>query len=190
MSEFREEVKKTVEVLRKGGIILYPTDTVWGIGCDATNEDAVKRILDLKGRTAEKGMILLLDLEGRIPNYVKDAPQVAFDLIEFSERPLTIVFDNAHGIASSAVAQDGSIGIRVTKHEFCKQVITSLNKPLVSTSANISGHPFPRSFSEVNPAVLEGVDYVVNLQRNQSSSTTPSKVIRLRPNGEITILRS
>ncbi|MFM7218141.1 MAG: L-threonylcarbamoyladenylate synthase [Bacteroidota bacterium] len=190
MSKLQEEVNKALATLRQGGIILYPTDTIWGIGCDATNEKAVQRILELKGRGAEKGLILLVENEGRILNHVKDAPSVAFDLIEYSQKPLTIVFDHATDVADSVKAPDGTVAIRVTKDEFCKKLAGALRKPLVSTSANLSGQPFPKQFDDVSDEIRQGVDYVVDLHRKEISNTPPSTVIRLRPNGEIRVLRA
>ena len=190
MDNIKEEIKKTVEVLKKGGIILYPTDTIWGIGCDATNEAAVQRILDLKGRVSDKGLIVLLDFAGRLETYVKEVPNNAWDLIEFAEKPLTIIYDTAQRIAESATAKDGSIGIRITKDEYCKRVVEQLKKPIVSTSANISGRPFPDSYTDIEDEVLKGVDYVVNLRRTEKKENPPSTVIRLKNDGQITFLRS
>lgn len=190
MDNLKDEVKKAVEILRNGGIILYPTDTVWGIGCDATNETAVQRILQLKGRGAEKGLIVLLDVAGRLETYVKEVPNNAWDLIEFAEKPLTIIYDTPQRIAESAKASDGSIGIRITKDEFCQKIIEQLKKPIVSTSANLSGRPFPDSFLDVEEEVLKSVDYVVNLRRTEKKKNPPSTVIRLKTDGQIIFLRS
>lgn len=190
MDSLKHEVNKAVETLVKGGLLLYPTDTVWGIGCDATNEQAVQRLLELKGRKPEKGLVLLLDVTGRLESYVYDVPPQAWDLIEFSEKPLTIIYDGAKNLAPSVKAQDGSIAIRITKDEFCKQVIARLKKPLVSTSANLSGQPFPASFSDIRPEILSGVDYIVNLRRQENLKSAPSTLIRLRANGRIEFIRS
>lgn len=190
MNNLKEEVKKAVEILREGGLILYPTDTVWGIGCDATNEAAVQRLLQLKGRASDKGLIVLLDVAGRLETYVKEVPNNAWDLIEFSEKPLTIIYDTPQRIAENAKASDGSIGIRITKDEFCQKIIEQLKKPIVSTSANLSGRPFPESFADIGEEVLQGVDYVVNLRRTEKKINPPSTVLRLKNDGQIIFLRS
>ncbi|MEY4602911.1 MAG: hypothetical protein RIT43_203 [Bacteroidota bacterium] len=189
MENSKEEIKNAVEVLRKGGIILYPTDTIWGIGCDATNETAVQKILDIKGRVSDKGLIVLLDVAGRLETYVKEVPNNAWDLIEFSEKPLTIIYDHAQRLAESVKASDGSIGIRVTKDDFCKKLVEQLKKPIVSTSANLSGRPFPNCYDDIEPEVLNGVDYIVNLRRKEKMSTPPSNVVRLKNDGQIIFLR-
>lgn len=190
MNEVKEEAKKAVQVMKAGGIILYPTDTVWGIGCDAGNEAAVRKTLDLKGRTSEKGLVLLLDVPGRLESFVRDVPPNAWDLIEFAEHPLTIVYDKPYNIAPSALAADGSVGIRITKDPFCRMLVEMLRKPIVSTSANVSENPFPKRFSDIDAGLLTGVDYIVNLRRNESAELKPSKVIRMRSNGQIEFLRS
>ena len=190
LSPLETEINNAIAVLKNGGLILYPTDTIWGLGCDATNENAVTRLLELKNRTTEKGLITLLDNEGKLASFVREVPAVAYDLIEFSENPLTLILDGAYHLAPSVITNDGAAGFRITKDEFCKKLIWKLRKPIVSTSANISGQPHPQCFSDVSPAILKGVDYVVNLRRNEKSTATPSKVIRLKSNGEIKLLRS
>lgn len=185
-----EEVKRAAEVVTKGGLILYPTDTVWAIGCDATSDAAVRRLVELKGRTTDKGLIALLDVPSRLASYVKEIPAVAWDLIEYSEKPLTIVYDQPMSLAASLFAKDGSVALRITRDEFCRLLIGRIRKPLVSSSANTSGQDCPDRFSRIEPDILEGVDYVVNLRRNEIQHTPPSTVIRLKTNGEIRILRS
>jgi L-threonylcarbamoyladenylate synthase len=184
----REEVRKCVDVLRKGGTILYPTDTIWGIGCDATNEQAVQKVFDIKHRPSSKSMIILVAEAHQITFYA-EAPQVAMDLVEFAEHPLTIIYPKAKGLARSLVAEDGSIAIRVVKDEFCKQLIHTLRKPLVSTSANISGEPAPDNFYEISESIKNEVDYVVNLRQQEVDKTKPSRIIKIAMDGTIEIIR-
>jgi L-threonylcarbamoyladenylate synthase len=184
----REELKKCVDVLRKGGTILYPTDTIWGIGCDATNEQAVQKVFDIKHRPSSKSMIILVAEPMQVTFYA-EAPQVAMDLVEFAEKPLTIIYPKAKGIAKSLIAEDGSIAIRVVKDEFCKQLINMLRKPLVSTSANISGEPAPINFDDISEGIKSNVDYVVNLRQEEVNRSTPSRIIKIALNGTIEIIR-
>jgi L-threonylcarbamoyladenylate synthase len=184
-----EELEKALEILKKGGIILYPTDTIWGIGCDGTNSEAVERIYKLKKRSDSKSMIVLVENENRITRHVKEVPDVAWDLIELRDRPLTIVFDQAYNLASNLIAEDGSIGIRVCDDQFCSKLIRMLNKPLVSTSANISSEPGPACFAEISTEIRSGVDHIVNLRQNETTPATPSTIIRLKNDGQIAILR-
>ena len=144
-----DEVKKAVEVMRAGGIILYPTDTVWGIGCDATNPEAVKKVYEIKRREDSKALICLVDSDVRLQRYVRNVADVTWDMMELSERPLTVIFDNVTGLAPNLIAEDGSAGIRITKEEFSKELCFRFQKPIVSTSANISGEPTPRTFDEI-----------------------------------------
>jgi L-threonylcarbamoyladenylate synthase len=189
MEEILTEIKKCVDVLGRGGLILYPTDTIWGIGCDATNESAVEKIFRLKKRSDSKSMIILLDNEVKLQSYVREVPEVAWDLIEFAEKPLTIVYDGGKNLANNLIAQDGSIGIRVTKDDFCKMLISKFRKPIVSTSANISGNEPPPSFSYIDQAIIEGVDYVVNLRQSETSRNSPSSIIKLGAKGELKMIR-
>jgi L-threonylcarbamoyladenylate synthase len=185
----KNELKKALEVLKAGGLILYPTDTIWGIGCDATNEEAVQKIMTLKGRSASKSLIVLLDNENKLASYVREIPDVAYDLIEFAEHPLTIVYSNAKNLAPSVINEDGSIGIRVVKHTFCQQLIQRFRLPIVSTSANISGQAAPKNFSEVAQEIIDGVDYVVNLEQGALEEKTPSTIMKLSPDGLFTFIR-
>jgi len=189
MDELADEIKICVDVLRKGGLILYPTDTIWGIGCDATDEEAVRRIFGLKKRDDSKSMILLLDNEAKLQSYVREVPEMAWDLIECAEKPLTIIYDGARNLASNVIAEDGSVAIRVTKDEFCKKLVERFRKPIVSTSANISGNPPPQSFSDIDETIPDGVDYVVNLRQHETSKASPSTIIRLRVNGQFEFIR-
>lgn len=184
-----EEVKKACEVMQKGGVILYPTDTVWGIGCDATNEEAVKRIYDIKQRADNKAMLVLVDSEAKVEFYVKDVPQVAWDLIELTTKPLTIIYDGARNLAPNLIGSDGSIGIRVTGEAFSKQLCYRFRKAIVSTSANISGQPAPALFSEIGEEIKQAVDYVVDYRRGEKGHPKPSSIIRLGSKGEVKIIR-
>lgn len=185
----KDEVAKALKVIQDGGIILYPTDTIWGIGCDATNTEAVKKIFALKQRDEAKSMIILLDTDAKLGSYVGEVPDIAYDLIEFAENPLTLVMPGARNISPALIAEDGSVGIRVAKHDFCQQLIQRLRKPLVSTSANISGQPSPQNFSQVSDDIINGVDYVVDLEQHDMSAKKPSTIMRLMPDGRFEFLR-
>ena len=185
----RDEVKKAFDIIQQGGIILYPTDTIWGIGCDATNTDAVEKIFALKQRAAEKSMIILLDTENKLESYIREVPAVVYDLIEFAENPLTLVMPGAKNISPALIAADGSVGVRVSKHPFCQQLIQRMRKPLVSTSANISGQPSPQNFSQIAPEVVAGVDYVVDIDQHDLSVKKPSTIMRIAPGGAFEFLR-
>ena len=186
---FEEEIKKANAVLREGGTILYPTDTIWGIGCDATNAKAVEKIFELKKRNENKSLIVLVDDDSRLQRYVKEVPSNAWDLIEYSDRPLTIIYPKGVSLPTTVIAADGSVAIRIVKDEFCKQLIRKLNKPLISTSANFSNEPTPLNFNEIDAAVLEAVDYVVNLRQNEKNNSQPSVILRLELNGKIKFIR-
>jgi len=185
----KEEVNKALEVLKSGGIILYPTDTVWGLGCDATNVEAVAKVYALKNRADSKSMIILLDTDNKIQSYVSEVPDVAYDLIEFSEKPLTIIYSGAKNLAKNLINEDGSIGIRIPKHNFCEQLIQRFRKPIVSTSANISGDTSPANFSEINQEIIDGVDYVVDLEQESREKKLPSTIMKLEPDGQFVFLR-
>ena len=184
-----EIIKEAVEVLRRGGLILYPTDTVWGIGCDATNVDAVKRVFEIKKRCDSKAMLLLVDSADRLTRYVGNIPSVAWDLIELSDKPLTIIYDGARNLAPNLVAEDGSVGIRVTSEMFSKELCYRFQKAVVSTSANISGEATPNNFSEINPEIIAAVDYVVGYKQLEKGKAKSSSIIKLTENGTITIIR-
>lgn len=185
----QQEIKKALEVLQNGGIILYPTDTIWGIGCDATNEDAVKRIYKIKQREDAKSMLLLIDLPGRIPSYVDEVPDVAWDLIDYTTKPLTIIYSGAKNLAKNVIAEDGSIGIRVAHDEFCQKLIGRLKKPIVSTSANISGEASPQNFDAISDEIKNAVDCIVDWRQEETSNPPPSSIIKLAVNGEVKIIR-
>jgi L-threonylcarbamoyladenylate synthase len=184
-----EEIRNAFEAVRKGGIILYPTDTVWGIGCDATNPEAVKRIYTIKQRADSKSMLVLIDSAAFLDYYVEDFPEIAFDLIDLSDKPLTIVYSNARNVALDLIAPDGSLGIRVTKEEFSQKLCRRLRKPLVSTSANISGQAVPGNFSEISQEIIKAVDYVVNYRREEKQKAKPSSIIQLGKGGLVKVIR-
>lgn len=185
----KEEVAKALKVLQDGGIILYPTDTIWGIGCDSTNTEAVKKIYQLKQRDESKSMIILLDNDHKLLSYVREVPELTYDLIEFAENPLTLILSGAKNISPALINVDGSIGIRIVKHEFCQQLIQRLRKPLVSTSANISGKPFPKYFQDIDEAVINGVDYVVNLEQHSLQEKKQSTIMKLEADGRFSFIR-
>jgi len=185
----RDEVAKALKVVQDGGIILYPTDTIWGIGCDATNTEAVKKIYRLKQRDEAKSMIILLDTENRLASYISEVPELAYDLINYAENPLTLVLPGARNISPALISADGSIGVRVVKHPFCEQLIQRLRKPLVSTSANISGKPSPQYFSQIDQHIIDGVDYVADIDQHSMEIKNPSTIMRLAPNGSFEFLR-
>ncbi len=184
-----EEVKKAVQVMREGGIILYPTDTVWGIGCDATNAEAVKKIYELKRRADSKSMLCLCDSMARVSQYVKEIPDIAYDLAELAEKPLTIIYPEAVNLAPNLIAEDGSVGLRITSEKFSKYLCGALRKPVVSTSANISGEPAAAVFSEISEEIKSGVDYIVNYRRTDREKKQPSGIIKLEKNGTFVLLR-
>lgn len=181
-------ITKAINYLKKGNTILYPTDTVWGIGCDATNFEAVKKIYQLKQREASKALICLVSDLKMLEKYIQEVPEVAYQIIEFSNKPTTIIYDNPIGLATNLIAEDNTLAIRIPKDEFCQKLIQQFRKPIVSTSANIAGEPTPNSFKEITQAVLKGVDYVVNLQ-NEKINTKPSTIIKISSNGEVKIIR-
>lgn len=184
----KEEIRKACEVLKNGGVLLYPTDTIWGLGCDATNEEAVRRIYEIKQRADNKAMLVLLDDAGKIASYA-DVPDVALQLIEVSDNPTTIIYPHAHHLAPSLINEDGTIGIRITGEEFSKSLIYRFHKPIVSTSANISGQPSPRCFAEITEEIKQAVDYVVGYRQNENKSCVPSSIIKLGMDGEVQIIR-
>lgn len=175
--------------MQKGGVILYPTDTVWGIGCDATNEEAVRRVYEIKQRSDSKAMLVLVDSDAKVSLYVKDVPSVAWDLIEMSTKPLTIIYDNAKNLAPNLLAEDGSVGIRVTSETFSKELCYRFRKAIVSTSANISGEPAPAVFSEISEEIKNAVDYVVNFRRGEKGHPSPSSIIKLGQGGLVKVIR-
>jgi len=184
-----EEINKACEVLEKGGIILYPTDTIWGIGCDATNEKAVQRVYDLKQRIDTKAMLTLIENPAQLERYVEEVPDIAWDLIEVADNPLTIIYDRGKNLAPNLAAADGSIGIRVTKEAFSQALCRRFRKPIVSTSANVSGEASPANYAEIADVIKEGVDYIVDYRREDRRIAEPSSIIRLRAGGCVEIIR-
>ena len=184
-----EELNNCLKVLKQGGIIVYPTDTIWGIGCDATHPDAIQRIYDLKQREESKSMICLVNNFKMLNQYVEEVPEVAYDILKYANKPTTIIYDRPLRVAENIIASDNTLAIRVAQDNFCRQLIQKLRRPLVSTSANISGQPSPQSFKEISDEILKGVDYVVNLHRNKKNSK-PSSIIKLSSNGAVKIIRS
>lgn len=188
MSDLNKEVYNAFEVIKNGGIILYPTDTVWGIGCDATNSEAIKKIFELKKRAESKSMIALVNGDRMLYQIFNEIPENAFQIWDLSEKPTTIILDNPRNIAKEVVAEDNSVGIRIVKEPFCYNLMERMKKPLVSTSANLSGSPTPTSFSEINPEIIKGVDYVVNLHQDRKMDK-PSTIIKLTLDNRVTIIR-
>lgn len=182
-----QEIKNTLAFLEKKKTILYPTDTVWGIGCDATSVDAVKEIYRIKKRSESKSLVVLVSSFYMLRRYVRVTSAVK-ELLRDSERPTTIIYSNPQGIAKNAIASDNTVAIRIVQNEFCRKLIKRFGKPIVSTSANISGNPTPKSFKEIELAILESVDYVVNLQRDIINSK-PSRILKIEEDGTVTIIR-
>lgn len=187
--KYKEDIEKACEVMFNGGIILYPTDTIWGIGCDATNPEAVKRVYEIKKRIDSKALITLVDSPAKVNAYVQDMPEIAWDLIEFATKPLTIIYDKARNLAENLLAEDGSAGIRVTNEPFSKDLCMRFKKPIVSTSANISGEPSPQNFSEVSQEIISAVDYIVKYRQDEKTKAAPSSIIKLGNKGEVKIIR-
>ena len=175
--------------MNEGGVILYPTDTIWGIGCDATNEEAVRRVYQIKRRSDSKAMLVLVDSPVKVDFYVQDVPEVAWDLIEVADKPLTIIYSGARNLASNLIAEDGSVGIRVTNEEFSKRLCQQFRKAIVSTSANISGQPSPVNYSEITEELKSMVDYVVGYRQEEMGHPKPSSIIKLDKGGVIKIIR-
>lgn len=188
MNDIKTEVHNAFEVIRNGGIILYPTDTVWGLGCDASNSDAVKKIFNLKKRAESKSMITLVNGDRMLYQIFVEIPENAFHIWDLSEKPTTLILDNPRNLAKEIIAEDNSVGIRIVKEPFCFNLMERMKKPLVSTSANISGEPTPKSFSEINPEIIKGVDYVVNLHHDKKMDK-PSTIIKLTLDNRVTIIR-
>ncbi|WP_159021323.1 L-threonylcarbamoyladenylate synthase [Formosa sp. L2A11] len=182
------EIKNAVAVLKEGGLILYPTDTVWGIGCDATNAEAVDRIFKLKKRQDSKALICLVADDRMLKKYVKEIPEAAFSIFDIHEEPITIIYDQPQNLAPNLIAEDNTIAIRIPDDEFCFQLSRKLNGAIVSTSANISGYFTPKSFKEIAPDILKGVDYVVNLH-HEKKNTKPSSIIKLSNSGIVKVIR-
>ncbi|GHT19195.1 threonylcarbamoyl-AMP synthase [Bacteroidia bacterium] len=189
MNIFDDDIKNSIAVLQAGGVILYPTDTVWGIGCDATNETAVSKIFEIKKRNDAKALILLADSVGRIANYVQEIPDIAYDLLEVADKPLTIIYPNARNLSKSVTADDNSVAFRVPGDDFCRKLCEILRKPLVSTSANVSGEPSPANFLEISEIIRQSVDYVVKYRQNDTEKHIPSSIIKFGKGNVFEIIR-
>ena len=184
-----EEVNKTLKVLKQGGIILYPTDTIWGIGCDATNPEAIQRIYDLKQRSETKSMICLVSDFRMLNQHIEEVPEVAYDILKYANKPTTVIYDRPRRVAENVIASDNTLAVRVVRDKFCNELIKKFRKPIVSTSANISGTPSALSFKEISEDILKGVDYVVNLHR-EKKSTKASSIIKLSGDGMVKVIRN
>jgi L-threonylcarbamoyladenylate synthase len=189
MEDFRSDIINANKILSAGGVILYPTDTIWGIGCDATDEAAVKRVYALKKRADSKAMIVLLDSPAKLDLYVKETPDMAYDIAELSDSPTTIIYPEGKKLAAGLLAEDQSIGIRITKEIFSKTLCKTFRKPIVSTSANICGEPSPRSFQDISNEIKKGVDYIVKYRQNDKTIKKASSIIRIDLNNAIKIIR-
>lgn len=184
----KEQIHEAVEALKSGGTLLYPTDTIWGIGCDATNAEACQKIIDLKGRTAEKSFILLMDSFRMVERYIPDFPEVVYDLVDLATRPMTIIYPNAKDLPGCVLAEDGSVGIRIPQDDTCKKLISKLRAPLVSTSANLSGNPVGRNLKEIDEAIHSGVDHILKIRTDENLST-PSQIIKIDLDGSVKVIR-
>ena len=184
-----DDVLKALEILQNGGVILYPTDTIWGLGCDATNAEAVKKIYEIKQREDSKSMLVLMENINLLERYMDEVPEIAYDLIELSEKPMTVIYPGAKNLASNLIAGDGSIGIRITSESFTQRLIQRFKKPIVSTSANISGQPSPANFSEISDEIKAAADYIVGYRQDEMEPASPSSIVKLGVGGEIQILR-
>jgi len=184
-----EDIRNSLKILKSGGIILYPTETIWGIGCDATSEGAVKRISQIKKRADVKSLLVLLDDPGKLHHYVKIIPDIAWELINIADRPLTIIYPQGKNLARDLLHGDGSVGIRITSDNFCKNLITRLGRPIVSTSANISGENPPVNFKEIPDSIKASMDYIVRWRQDDKAKGMPSAIIKLGIHGEVEIIR-
>jgi len=186
---YHDDITKACEAMAHGGVILYPTDTIWGIGCDATNAEAVQRVYELKQRQESKAMLVLLDNAVKLNYYVQDVPEVAYDLIELATKPLTIIYEGARNLAPNLLAADGTVGIRITREEFSQQLCFRFRKAIVSTSANISGEPSPACYGDISDLLRRQVDYIVQWRQDEKTENKPSSIIRLGATGEVKIIR-
>lgn len=184
-----EDIKEACRVMQEGGVILYPTDTVWGLGCDATNEEAVRKVYEIKKRMDSKALLVLVDSPVKVDFYVDEVPSVAWDLIELTTKPLTIVYSGARNLASNLLAEDGSVGIRVTEEEFSKKLCQRFRKAIVSTSANISGEPSPAIFEEISEEIKSQVDYIVKYRQDDTQRAKSSSIIKLGKGGQVKVIR-
>ena len=184
-----EDIKKAIQCMQKGGVILYPTDTVWGIGCDATNKEAVAKVYSIKQRDDSKALICLVDSEARLQRYFRNVPNVAWDLLEAAMKPTTVILDDAVNVAENLVAEDGSLAMRITSEPFSKELCYRFQKPIVSTSANVSGEPAASNYEDISDVILNAVDYVCWSRRQEHKPHTPSSIVKLGRNGEVAVIR-
>lgn len=189
MKHFEDEVLRATEALKAGKVILYPTDTIWGLGCDASNADAVSKIYRIKGRSETKAMIILIQQIEQLRDYVVKVPDIAWDIVDFSEKPLTVVYPQGKNIAENLRAEDGSIAIRLVREGFCNALLRKFGKAIVSTSANISGQPFPATFNNIDAQIKQSVDYVVGYRKEEESPSAPSVVMKIEMDGAVKFLR-
>jgi len=188
--DFNNDIREAVKILKKGGIILYPTDTIWGIGCDPGNEEAIQRIFELKKRQDSRSMLVLASDLSMLERYVNEVPEAAYQLLDVADSPLTIIYPRARFVHPSLLAEDGSLGIRIPENEFAQALIIAFRKPIVSTSANISGEPSPSCFAEISREIIRGVDYVVKYRQQDTRPAQSSSIIKLDDKGRITIIRN
>lgn len=186
---YKEDIDRAIAVMQQGGVIVYPTDTIWGIGCDATNEEAVRKVYALKQRDDSKALITLVDSEAKIEFYVREVPEVAWQLIEVADKPLTIIYDGARNLAPNLIAADGSVALRITREPFSRELCRRFRKAIVSTSANISGAPAPKTFADISEDILSGADYVCSSRREEDIPHIPSSIIKLGAGGEVKVIR-
>ena len=186
---FEQDIKNAVEVMRKGGVILYPTDTVWGIGCDATNPEAVKKVYQIKHRDDSKTLICLVDSDARLQRYVREVPNIVWDIIDVATSPITFILDNAAGLASNLIADDGSIALRITQERFSHELCYRFQKPIVSTSANISGEKTAQNYRDISQEIIDSVDYVCWTRRQEHQPHKPSSIIKVGKDGEVNVIR-
>lgn len=187
--DFQEDINRAIDTLKKGGIILYPTDTIWGLGCDARNSEAVKKIYEIKRRTDSKSLIVLVNNEMAVERLVEDIPETAFQLLEVVIHPLTIIYDKAYNVAPELKSEDGSLGIRITKEKFSSELCRKFGGPIVSTSANISGEPAPKNFKEISEEIRKKVNYIVNYRQHDNTISEPSNIIKISNDNIIKIIR-
>lgn len=186
---YEDDLNNALDVLKRGGVILYPTDTIWGIGCDATNPEAVRKVYEIKHRADSKALLVLVDTDAKVQQYVRKIPRQAWDLMELTTKPLTIIYENAVNLAPDLLAEDGSVGIRVTKEDFSRDLCYRFRKAITSTSANVSGEPSPETFREVSDEIKNAVDYVVKYRQNDKSRPKPSSIIKIWSDSTVKIIR-
>jgi L-threonylcarbamoyladenylate synthase len=186
---FHDDITESLNTLKSGGVILYPTDTIWGLGCDATNSSAVEKIFKIKSRIGSKSLLILVNNEHMLDRYVKDIPEISFELISVADTPLTIIYPEGKNLAPGVCSDDGSVGVRICHEEFCSELINRFRKPIVSTSANLSGSPSPGHFGEIDKALIEKVDYVVKYRQDDRQKHSASPVIKFEKDGSLKIIR-